>query len=761
MRQIAILFLILIVQPVLSQKKDPFSSGYSEAKLVKVLSDIEQRFKIRYSYADSIVASKKITLPQADYTLERINAEIELQTSLTIIQISKRYYSVFKASEETKEEHLQEILVEGFLTKGISKSTEKVIISPQQVEALPGVTDADILLSLQQLPGVKSPNETASGLHIRGGTSDQNLILWDGIRMYHSGHLFGMISGFNPNVQQTVHYYNKATNPKFGERISSVIDIRPTDKIEDKLKINAGINALNADVYIQTPLIKNKLGLQIAARKSFTEWMQSPTFNTLAKKVFQNTNFKDFNNDSRFEFEDYSAKLNFVLNPNTDFSFTGILIDNYLDYNNPSGITQSKSQKMDIRNHGYSFHWNQKYGSKWNQHVLIHYSFYVFDYEKRQQNTDNFELFRKLNRITDSGLELNYDFKATENLILEYGYQLSGNDISHSFSNKTRDLELDLDKKQLFNMTHSGYIQFKYLWKQCNFQIGARYNEFIKIRDKSFEPRLLLQRSFTGNFIGQLSYERKTQITSQVRESVTNDLSLENYIWILSDKGGYPVQRANQYTSGLIYKTKSWLIDVDAYYKTISAITSLAFGSLQKNNSTIRNGNGFTKGLDILIRKSAPTWRVWMTYTYQDSQNKFDEINGGRYFTINSDSRHAFNLSLNKKWNNYSVALGWFWHSGKPYSILDKSGNVVAFNTERLPSYHRLDISVIYQFAQRQSWSGKVGCSFYNVYNQHTIISKEYERQYASLQDLLNPRYAMQDYYSLGMTPNIFLRFNF
>jgi len=589
-------------------------------------------------------------LPKA-YTLQGINTEIENLTDLRITKIDARYYSVSKVAElPVREEQLQEILVEGFLSKGINKSHQKVILLPQKIEALPGVTDADVLLSLQQLPGVKSPNETATGLYIRGGSSDQNLILWDGIRMYHPGHLFGMISGFNPNVTQTVNYQNKATHPKFGERLSSVIDIQSTDKIEDQWKVDAGINALNADVYIKAPIVKKKLGLQLSGRKSYTEWLQTATFNALAEKVFQNTNFKNFDDSNKFQFEDYSAKLNYQPNENTDLSFTAIGIDNNLNFTTETETDGIQNQKMMIENQGYSLHWNQKYTTKWRQKTNVYYSAYTFDYKKNKTKTaTTFEQFQKLNRITDSGFETGFEFQANEKLNIEFGYQLSGNDVSHSFTTKSQNLSILLDQKHFYSKTHVGYTFLKYKWETWNFQAGARYNEFISLQSHSFEPRLFIQKNITDALVLQTSFERKSQIMSQVRESVVNDLSLENYLWVSSDKENYPIQKANQYTVGLIYKMNSWVFDLDTYYKTTRGITSLTFGFLNQFDPNIHQGNGFTKGLDILIQKNAPTWRTWMTYTFQDSKNRFEDLNGHQYFAVNADIRHALNISFYKK----------------------------------------------------------------------------------------------------------------
>jgi TonB-dependent Receptor Plug Domain len=746
-----------------SQKIEKIFLAYSKTPLNKVLAEVEVKFDIKYSYVDSIISVQEITILPKKYALEEIHTEIEKQTSLQFVRIDQRYFSIVKTPQEPiKEEQLKEILVEGFLSKGINKVDQNILLYPQKVEMLPGVTDADILLSLQQLPGVKSPNETSSGLYIRGGTSDQNLILWDGIRMYHPGHLFGMISGFNPNVAQTVVYQNKATNPKYGERIASVIDIKSSDKIENKLKVNAGINGLNADVFLQTPLVKNKLGFQVSGRKSYTEWWQSPTFNALAHKVFQNTNFKDFDESNRFQFEDYTAKLNFKPSVNTEISLAGIWIGNNLDFSTLTLNQKEKNQKLSIVNQGFSLNWSQKYSSKFLHKVAFHYSSYQFEYIKNEIQSDTtFERFQKLNRITDSGIDCDFEWKTTDNLQIEFGYQLQGNDISHSFSSKNQDLEIDLNQKQLFVISNSGFLNLKYLISSWKLIGGIRNTTYSKLKTTLFEPRILLQKKISNSFTAQISFEKKNQIISQFRESISNDLSLENYIWIVSDNNQYPIQKAQQYTAGIIYKYQSWLVDVDTYYKTIDGITSLTFGFLNPTDAIPHQGKGFTKGVDILVQKSAPTWRAWITYTYQDSQNKFDDINENRYFPINANTRHAFNVSFYKKWKNYSMALGWFWHTGKPYSLLNENNQINSFNTGQLPSYHRMDISGMYHFHNQKSWSGKVGVSIYNAYNQKTIISKEYERQYTSIAEIVNTNFKVQNYTSLGIMPNVFLRVSF
>lgn len=747
-----------------SQNKEKISFTYTNAKLTKVLSDIESAFDVKYSYVDSLVIAQRISLTQKLYALDEINLEIEKQSTLKVVRINDRFYSVNQTETKGNSEkitQLEEVIVEEFLAKGIRKTNQHYIIFPQKVQTLPGVTDADILLSLQQLPGVKSPNETATGLYIRGGTSDQNLILMDGIRLYHPGHLFGMISSINPNVEQTVNYYNKAVNPKFGERVSGIIDIKSTDAISNKLKVNAGINALNGDVYLQAPLVKDKLGFQVSGRKSYTEWLQSPTFNQLENKVFQNTNFEDFDNNNQFQFYDYSAKLNFKPNAKTEISLSGLVIKNDLDYKNVIKTDSISNQRMNIENYGFSLNWIQKYSLKFIQKTVFFYSLYSFDYLKKQDyDTDKFEAFKKLNRVVDSGAELNFGYQINDKSNLEFGYQVFGNDISHLFNSYNQDIGIDLNLKHRYNITHAGFVNFKQDFGRWNFQPGLRYNFYTQMKASSLEPRLLIQNTLNESLILQASYERRSQILSQVRENVANDLSLENYVWILSDNAEYPIQKSNQFTSGIIFKKNNWLFDIDAYYKNITGITSFTLGFLSQNDTDIHDGKGFTKGVDLLLQKSAATWRAWITYTYQDSQNQFDSLNEGHYFSSNADIKHSFNIAFNKKWNDFLFTAGWFWRSGKPFSTINNEGEITSYNSERLPDYHRLDISGCYQFQNSKGNTYKIGISVYNVYNHNDLISKEFERKYSNVSDFITPRYAMQNYYTLGIMPNVFFRVN-
>lgn len=749
------LFCLMAIQ-ALAQTPARKALSYQEANLGRVLQAVEKAFDVRYSYADSLVSGKSFTLKSGTYTLADVHAEMQTQCALLVTKISARYYAL-SPLDLPQTRLLDEILVERFLSKGINKSSRCFSLSPRQIEELPGVTDVDVLLSLQQLPGVKSPNETASGLHIRGGTPDQNLVRWDGIRLYHPGHLFGMISGYDAAAIGKVDFYNKATDPKFGERVSSVIDLKTVERI-DSLAVSAGVNGLNTSLVAKIP-INPKIGLQVSGRKSYTEWLQTPTFNALAEKVFQNTRFKKFDDDNQFGFQDYSATVHFAPSGNDKISLSGIVIDNHLDFSSAADTIVS-NQKMDVRNYGFSGKWQRKFGTL-QQELLLHYSAYTFNYENNKQYPqDNFQWFVKNNRAVDSGAELNYAYPWTDDVALAFGYQLSGNDFSHVFLNRFPGLEVELDQQHRMNVSHAGYASFKWTPTGWNVLAGGRYTYANVLSKSVIEPRFSVQRRFSNYFTGQFSYERRSQIISQVRENAASDLSLENYVWVLAGADD-PIQTAQQFTAGFTYKNKTFLVDAEVYYKTLDGVTSRTFGFLHRYDTQVRRGDGFTKGIDFLVQTGAPSWRMWLTYTFQDSKNRYEGIENGNYFPISSDITHAFTLSFFKQWGNWSASAGWFWHTGKPYSTLTDDGEVRAFNSKRLPVYHRLDVSASYTFRWNAQRTGKVGISVLNLYDRKSVISREFERDAADVFDIAASDFVTRDYQSLGFTPNFFVRLNF
>jgi len=757
-------FMIFSFFQIWSQKSEKQVINFKQKNLSQALTVIENKFDIKYNYLDSIVSQKKLNLPQKKYSLSQINDEIEFQNNLIIRNIDGRFYIITQNNNEDcldKIECLSEVIVKGYLTKGITKNTDKTIVIPENMEMLPGVPDADILLTLQQLPGVISPNETASGLHIRGGNIDQNLLLWDGIKLLHPGHLFGMISGFNPSAIHQVNYYFKGTPPRMGERISSVIDMKTSNEISSETTVKLGVNGLNFDFLVRTPIIKNRFGIELAGRKSYTEWWLSPTFNKMANKVFQNTDFKNFNDENLFQFNDFTGKINFKPREKTTLNFSSILINNNLDFTSPYLEQNTKSDNMKVKNSGLSFQWNEKWSEKWQQNFLIYYAMYDFSYKNVKYLNPDYNAFKKLNRGKDSGIELNFKHLVNKKTTLDFGFHLIGNDFSHAFTTENPDYTLVLDNKHTYNLTSVNYFMLKTFWKDWFFQGGLRYSFSYNIDYQTIEPRLIVQNNFSNFWSFQFTYEKKSQLLSQIQESVASDLSLENYVWVIANDEDFPVIKAHQITGGLTFKKNNYLIDCDLYYKPLTGISTLLYGVSNNFDVGIKTGTGITTGLDMLLQKETSSWKSSLTYSFLEAQHKFEEINNGKYFPINSEIKHSLGINFTKKWNQFSLSLGWNWHTGKPYSSINEENQIVAFNSKRLPYYHRLDISGIYRLKKPEKWNASVGFSIFNAYNQQNELSREYQRNYSDINAAYNTSHTTQNYMGLGFTPNVFLKIQF
>ncbi|TXE19935.1 hypothetical protein ES692_01360 [Psychroserpens burtonensis] len=724
---------------------------------------IEDVYDVRFSYQDDIINDFKITLKREQRTLNQVLFELQLQTKLTFEIIGQRYIVVYKLKNNTNIEKLDRIVITSYLTKGISKNKNgSYQLIPSSLGVLPGLTEPDVLESIQLLPGVVSPNETASGFLVRGGKMDQNRLVWDGINMYHKGHLFGMISPFNPNATKNITFINKGTHPRYGERASSVISMTTTTKIENKFKAQLGFNGINGDAYIEAPIIKDKLAIQASVRSSYTNTYQSYTFEKLADKVFESTKIKNGDNpDNSFDFLDYNIKLNYKPNAQNNFYASAISIDNQLDYT--VSDTESKetfNDRMSIKNSGYGLGWTKLWSANLKQHTAAYFSEYKLNYnfitsEGGEQTSD----FEKRNVIFDSGISSEIDWEINSNNRATFGYQYVLKDVGYAFLNTTN-LAFILDEDKTVVQTHSVYGNYDYKNpKLFDITVGARATYFKELEAFRFEPRLLLYKNLFKNVKLQISAEIKNQIISEIDETIISDLSLENRVWRLANGNEFPIINSKQVSAGFIYTTNGWTIDIDNYYKTLDRITALSLGFLNPENSRFNLGEQNIYGVDLFLKKRFNGFNTWVSYSFNNSKSKFDALNGNNYFNSRSNVRHAFSTSLSYKLSNFQIALGWRWQTGKPYteSVAGEDGLEFnsGINTKRLPDYHRLDFSSTYKFkfSKTSKLRAKVGLSIRNVYNKTNFISREYRGN-----NNFNGDIETIDKFSLGFTPNLMFR---
>lgn len=750
-----------------SQEEATFLVKFKNEKASVVFNTIEKIYDVRFSYQDSLANNKFISLKKNKRTLSQVIEEIETNSTFSFEKINQRYI-IIKEKENVLSgiQFLDNILITGYLTKGIQKNKDATFtIKPKKLEILPGLIEADILESIQLLPGIVSLNETATGFTVRGGSLDQNRIIWDGINMYHKGHLFGMLSAFNPNSTSDVIFHNKGTHSRFGERVSSVIDISSMNSITDKFVVGIGVNGINVDAYLEAPIIEDKLSLQVALRRSYTELFQSPSFNKIAKKVFQNTKIDNIENtNNKFNFLDYNIKLNFKLNENNSFYASTIYIDNSLDYLvRDQDLNDSYNDILAINNDGFSLGWDKKWNQNLSQNTQLFLSRYSLAYNfissKSTQMESNFE---KRNEIYDSGLstEFGLDFNKVNNLT--FGYQYVLKDVSYLFK-ETADLTIILDQDKTIVRSHSVYLQYLYKNpKLFDISLGLRTNYYEELDAVRFEPRILLFKDIFKNLKIQLSGEIKNQIISEIDETVLSDLSLENKLWRLADGETFPIINSKQLSLGFLYSTEGWSFDVDAYLKQIKGKNALSLGFLNPNDSRFHKGEQSIFGIDFYLKKDFNYFKTWISYSFNDVISNYEGLNNNENFISSINIRHSFTTSVAYKLKNFQIALAWNWRSGKPFTKSYVSPNdqfyYLGINTERLPYYHRLDISSTYSFnfSKKNKLKGKLGFSIRNIYNQKNLISREYIGN-----NNLENSVEIIDKYSLEITPNFLFRITY
>lgn len=763
-------FLIWLVPLVVfSQEKTTFSFDFYETNVTTILIDLENKFDIKFSYADEVLFKEKISLQLKNASLKLVLETIEFETDLNFKKLSKRYYIVKKTKKKAivkESQQLNIVVIDGYLTKGILKNKNtSFTISPKKLDIIAGLTEADVLESIQQLPGVFSPNETATGLVIRGGTRDQNRVIWDGMNIYHNGHLFGMISAFNPNITKKVTIYNKGTNPSYGERISSVIDISTTNSIATKLNASLGVNGISADAFVALPIIANKLSMQASIRRSYADLYESLTFNKLSDKVFQNTKIEDAENTNNdFLFLDFNTKINYKFDTNNHFALSTLFIDNNLDYVVKDNTNnESFKDVLNIKSEGYSFSWYKNYTNNISHTINAKVSKYRLNYnfasELADDSTTNFE---KDNVVFDSGLNIDTEIKTNKKDKLQIGYQFNLKDASYSFV-QTDDFVFTLDANKTIMQIHSLYANYSYVNpKLVDVDFGFRFNYYRGLDNLRFEPRLVINKNIFKNFVIQLTGEVKNQVISQIDETILSDLSLENRIWRLADGDTFPIINSNQVSLGLLYNQNGWSFDLDFYRKNVTGLTALSLGFLNPDGTSFLDGNKKIKGIDFYAKKKLNKFNVWMSYSFIDIKNKFNGLNNDDYFTASNEIKHAVTTSIAYKRNKFQLALSWKWRNGKPFTkAIIQDDDMVVFdgiNTENLANYHRLDFSSTYNFkiSRRNNTNAKIGFSIRNLYNQKNQLSREYTGN-----NSLNDPIKFVDKFSLGFTPNVLFRVEF
>lgn len=750
--------------------------------LLSILNILEAQYNISFSYADETIRGKEISLPSEDLTLEVILEFLKNETELDFELLDSRFVTI-KLLEKEKNDYrvqkLEVIVVTNYLTNGITKLNDGAItIKPESFGILPGLIEPDILQTIQALPGVLSADETVSNINVRGGTHDQNLLLWDGIKMYQSGHFFGLISAFNPHTTKRINVYKNGTSAKYGDGISSIIDIELPNDIDNEFKGGIGFNLINADGYAKIPL-SEKTELQLSARRSLTDIIVTPTYDQYLKRVFEDSDFSKSSNNSisqneTFYFYDMTAKFLYDISKKDRIRFHFLNVNNKLDYEElltNNDRDEALNSKLSQRNSAIGL----TYTRDWTDRLSTVYQAYVSNYDLDATNFDilNNQRLIQENEVYDGSSKFDINYKHNRHLKINGGYQFSEVGISNF-----EDVNDPPFRSYIKNVirSHAIYAETALLSNNAktNLKIGGRLNYINKFKLFLAEPRLRFSQRFLNNFKFEVLGEFKHQTTSQIIDLQNDFLGIENRRWVLANNNSdntvingktiypVPVVKSKQLSAGIHYNKNKLLISAEGYIKKADGITTRSQGFQNQYQFINSIGSYEIQGLDVLLNKQFGTIiSSWISYSYSSNNYIFPSLNSGKKFPNNVDIRHAFSFAGTYTQNAIKLALGLNWHSGKPTTLPSvndaPNDRIITYtnpNSSHLDDYLRADCSATYAFHISDNARATIGASVWNVLNKKNIINTYYTLD-------ANNEINTVENESLGITPNVSLRIYF
>jgi len=658
---------------------------------------------------------------------------------------------------------LQEVVAQRYLANGISKKEGgQLVVKPQKFGILPGLTDPDVLQTMQQLPGVTSVDETVSNINVRGGTHDQNLFLWNGIRMFQTSHFFGLISAFNPLPATTISIYKNGSPAFYGESVSSLIDISTHAQPRDSVYTVFAADMLTVNALSAMQLSK-KDRLQVSARRSITDFITTPAFKSYRQRIFQNTTITDVlenqnvpvkSNDT-FYFYDVSLSYHHTFGSHHSLLIDGIGIENSLSVFQSTPSAQ-RTDNLLQKSLGGSATLLSEWNSKSTSEIQAYLS--VYDVNATNASIEDEQVTNQKNTIRDKGLRLKYNYILSPDVTISTGYQF--NEISvRNFD--AINIPAFSKNEKVVSRSHAVVAQGAYTSKNTltRFDAGLRLNYFEKYGTLLAEPRLVFSQKIREGLKLEISAEQKSQTVSQVIDLQQDFLGIEKRRWVLADEKAIPIQKSLQASAGLNYANNGWYASIEGFYKKISGITSNSQGF--QNQFEFLKSTGYYRvlGCELLLQKRLGNFYSWLSYSYNDNHYRFINYVPPA-FSNNFAIPHAVTAAGSYEWHNLRIALGAKWRSGTPVTEplsfnIDPDNPANSKVVYGNPNNGRLNDNVQVNFSLSKTWNLNKhtvftgSCSVLNILNSKNIINRYYRINKS------NNNIESIDSYGLKRTPNL------
>ena len=706
-----------------------------------------------------------LTLPEGKYTftVSYIGYESIVKT-LTLKESQTLDFELKEATNELAEVEVTAKRLDENLNRAEMSTTQ---LTAKQIKAIPQfLGEFDVIRSITLLPGVTTVGEGASGFNVRGGKTDQNLILLDQAPVYNSSHIFGFFSVFNGDAVRDLKLYKGGIPAPYGGRLSSVLDVHQKEGNTKEFAGTMGLGLLSSRLMLEGPLVKDKASFMIAGRRSYQDVLLKASPNDDLNSII--ANFYDLNAKVNYKFNDKSRLFLSAYYGKDAFGVPGLV-------------------KFDWGNLGLTGRWNYLITDKLFLNVSTIYSDYDYaiGFDFPQAKIDNIAFIKnQSNKVAFSWFpnakhQVNYGAEATV-----YDFEPFSTTLDYIDSNLV-DISIELQNE--YAVEPSLYIEDN--WKINNrltirgglrystfYNIGARdvvnYNptangtvrndlitdttsygslEIIEAFDglQGLEPRLGINFKSTENTAIKASYNRMRQYIHLI-SNTTSSLPIDTW----RPAGRYiDPGTADQIALGWNrnFKGGEWQLSVETYYKSMRDLVDFKNGAQPTGVDNIEvalmTGRGRSYGVEMQLDKKIGQLTGWVAYTYSRSQLQVDLgatpeewINLGQWYSAAQDKPHDIAVVAAYAWKpNISFSGSFIYQTGKPYTYPEAKsefeGIIYPFalsrNNSRTPAYHRLDLSMDIAVPNKKDNDLKGSWNFgvYNAYARKNAFSIFFEEE--------------------------------
>lgn len=641
---------------------------------------------------------------------------------------------------------------------GVTPLSIKVI---KRIPAMMGETD--VLRGLQMLPGVTSVGEAANGVNIRGGTTDQNLILLEDTPIFNPTHMFGLFSVFPPDAIAGLDLYKGGIPARFGGRASSVLDIYMTNPNLEKFKMTGGISVISNKLTIEQPIIKDKLGIIISGRASYNDFLFK-----LGPPKLENI---------KANFYDFATKVFYKINPKNTLSMAGYLSNDFFqtDLLGTVGNVNAIATQYQYSTANASVKWFHAFNSKFNVQTTAVYTNYQPKTLLPELNSDN--------KVSiESGIEYQ-QLKSSLNYNLNEHHRIEGGisaiiyTINPGTLNPGTSTSVNYKSTSQEKSIESGlYLEDEWtINKRLTLSLGFRYSSYsalgpttVRIYDPTlprsefsvidstvyksgsssasyggFEPRVALKYAINDLTSVKFGYNLMRQYLQVISNTTT---PLPTSRWATSNQYIKP-QVSQLYSVGIFKNSQNNIYEfsLEGYHRTTDNVIDFKPGAdflFQPYIETqTLQGKGLAYGIELQASKKKGAVTGWVNYTYSRALNQIktgerfeEQINSGAWYATNYDRPHSFNSTISiAQGAHHEFGFTFVYNTGRPYTVpngfVDYNGAKYPFytdrNNDRIKDYHRLDFSWTIRNAsmKKKRWEGSWTFAVYNIYGRSNAYS--------------------------------------